>query len=52
MLFGKGGSGSVWILCWGNGYLLGVDFVDLLLFGEGDKCNIYFSIGDKCNIIC
>lgn len=36
MLFGKGGSDSVWISFWGNAHLLGVDSVDLSLFGEGD----------------
>lgn len=36
MLFGKGGSGSVWISCLGKGQLLGVESVDLSLFGERD----------------
>lgn len=52
MLFGKGGSGSVWISYLGNGHLLGVDSVDLSLFGEGDKRNTHSSTGDKCNTIC
>lgn len=46
MLFGKGGSGSVWISCLGNGQLLGVDSVDLSLFGEGDKRNTHCNTGD------